>query len=81
LLLVGILSTCTTEDIAVNFQIEGNAELATRQHVDIAELHYDYHVQGFSVELRLKPQARRNNNYSICEVFRLLIWQIFGKAA
>ena len=64
LLLVGIFSTCTSEDIAV-IQIEDNAELATRQHIDMSEL-YNYHVRGFSVELRLKPQAlNRNSSYSI----------------
>ena len=64
LLLVGIFSTCTSENITV-IQIEDNTELATRQHVDMSEFHY-YHVEGFSVELRLKPQAlSRNRGYSI----------------
>ena len=63
LLLVGIFSTCTNEEIAVT-QIEDNAELVTRQHIDMSELH-NYYVRGFSVELRLKPQTlSRNSSYS-----------------
>ena len=69
LLLVGVFYTCTAEDTVANFQVEDNAELATRQHFDMQEwelLYNDHHPLDFAVEFRLNPQvSSRTSDYSI----------------